>query len=1070
MWIVRLALRRPLSVAVLAVLLLVLGSVSFLRMNVDIFPAINLPVVIAVWNYPGLSALDMERRVVLLSERAFSTTVNGIEHIESTSLNGVGLIRVYFHPESDVAGGIAQISSVSQTILKIVPPGMQAPNVIDYNAANVPVAQLNVFSETLPEQDLFDYGLNFIRVRLFTIEGLSSPAPFGGVGRQVMVNIDPPSVYAQGLSPNDVTSAVAAGNVILPAGTARIGDREYVVSLNGSPASIEGLNAIPVKPATPTPVFLRDVAPVSDTHGIQTNVVRVDGRRATYLAILKHAAASTLAVVNQVKAAIPGIQETAPKGLQVQLAFDQSVFVRGALWGVVREAAIAATLVALMVVVFLGSVRSTLIVILSIPLSILGAIIGLALSGQTINIMTLGGLALAVGMLVDDATVEIENIHRNHAAGMPLLAAILAGAQQIAMPTFVGTLSICIVFAPIFMLTGVAKFLFLPLALAVVYAMLLSYLLSRTLVPAMAHHLLPEDPEHHVGTGRWARFVGAFEARFERVRESYRRALGRVVVRRGLFLVVAAVIVFGSALLLLIVGQDFFPNVDAGMMRLHVRAPSGTRLEETERIVDSIEGAIRDVVPAAELAGISDNIGLPTYYNLAFYQTDSIGPMDADVLVALAEGHRPTAGYVDQIRSRVAHDFPQVRIYSQAADIIDQVLNFGLSAPIDVQISGNDLEQSYGIAERLEAGMRAIPGTRDVRIAQVLDYPTLRVDVDRAKALQLGVTESDVASSLLTSLSSSFLPQPSFWLDPRNNVNYTVAVQTPFHFIDTIQALGRTPLRPSGAAAAASGDGTGRPAQLLANVATISHGVQPAVINHYTVQRVLDVDCGVTRRDLGSVTADVRRLVDGLGELPPGTRIAIRGQSQAMRESFGGLAGGLVLAIVLVYLLMVANFQSWLEPFIIMLAVPGALAGVLWMLVLTGTTLNVESMMGTVMAVGVAVANGNLLITFANDLREEGYDATRAAIEAARIRLRPVVMTALAMILGMLPMALALGEGGEQNAPLGRAVIGGLVAATVTTLFVVPTVYAIFSGSLIGKRERDEAIAAALAHVPERHR
>ena len=1072
MWIVRLALRRPFTVAVMAILLLVLGIVSFLRMNVDIFPAINLPVVIAVWNYPGLSAVDMERRVVLISERAYSTTVNGIERIESESLNGVGLVKVYFHAGSDVAGAIAQISSVSQTILRFVPPGMQAPNVIEYNAANVPVAQLNVYSDTLPEEDLFDYGLNFIRVRLFTIEGLSSPAPFGGVNRQVVVNLDPDRLYAQDLSPADVSYALAAGNVILPAGTARMGNREYVVALNGSPQTIAGLNDIPVKPAIPTPVFLRDVAPVSLKHAPQTNIVRVDGRRATYLAILKHAAASTLRVVDQVKATLALIRETAPKGLEVALAFDQSVFVRSALWGVVREATIAAGLVALMVLVFLGSARSTLIVVLSIPLSILGAVIGLALSGQTINIMSLGGLALAVGMLVDDATVEIENIHRNHALGRPLLEAILAGAQQIAMPTFVGTLSICIVFAPIVLLEGVAKYLFLPLALAVVYAMLLSYLLSRTLVPAMAHSLLPEAAEGHGGSGRAARFVRGFERRFERVQEGYRGALGAVIARRGLFLAVAAVMVVASGLLLFVVGQDFFPVVDAGMMRLHVRAPTGTRIEETERLIDGVEQAIRDVIPADELAGVSDNIGLPTYYNLAFYQTDSLGPQDADVLVALAPQHRPTADYVDAIRERVARDFPEVHVYAQAADIVAQVLNFGLSAPIDVQISSNDLAQSHAIAERLRAEMAAVPGVRDVRIAQVLDYPTLRVDVDRAKALQLGVTESAVASSLLTSLSSSFLTSPSFWLDPRNNVNYTVAVQTPFQKVDSVQALERTPLRSNGrgyvAAAAASPDSTPSAAQFLGNLVRVRQDVQPAVINHYTVQRVVDVDCGVQGRDLGSVTADVRRLVTRLGQLPPGTRIDIRGQSQAMRESFTSLGGGIVLAIVLVYLLMVANFQSWLEPFIIMLAVPGALAGALWMLVLTRTTLNVESLMGTVMAVGVAVANGNLLITFANDLREEGYDAARAAIEAGRIRLRPVIMTALAMILGMLPMALALGEGGEQNAPLGRAVIGGLVAATAMTLFVVPTVYAILGRSLVPKAERDAAIGAAAEHVEAR--
>jgi multidrug efflux pump subunit AcrB len=807
---------------------------------------------------------------------------------------------------------------------------------------------------------------------------------------------------------------------------------------------------------------------VTDTHGVQTNVVRVDGRRATYLAILKHAAASTLRVVDQVKATIPLIKETAPPGLEVNLGFDQSVFVRGALWGVVREAAIAAGLVALMVLLFLGSARSTIIVVASIPLSILGAVIGLSLSGQTINIMSLGGLALAVGMLVDDATVEIENIHRNHAAGRPLVEAILAGAQQIAMPTFVGTLSICIVFAPILLLGGVSKYLFLPLALAVVYAMMLSYLLSRTLVPSMAHHLLPEEPETHGGGGRLARVTRAFDARFERMRDSYRDALGRVMTRSTLFLAVVAAIVLASGLLLFVVGQDFFPTVDAGMMRLHLRAPTGTRIEQTERLVNDVENAIREIVPANELDSISDNIGLPQYYNLAFYQTDSVGPQDADVLVALKPDHRPTADYVDAIRDRVRTDFPHMQVYAQAADIVGQVLNFGLSAPIDVQISGLDLDQSYGIAERIRDGMLQIPGTRDVRIAQLLDYPTLRVQVDRSKAVQLGISESAIASSVLTSLSSSFLTTPSFWLDPRNNVNYTVAVQTPFREVDSIQALERTPLHATVAAYGTPNGGAGTSnarAQLLANVATVRQDVQPAVINHYTVQRVIDVDCGVRRRDLGSVTADVRKLVDSLGTLPPGTRIAIRGQSQAMAEAFTGLGGGIALAIVLVYLLMVANFQSWFEPFVIMLAVPGALAGVLWMLLATGTTLNVESLMGTVMAVGVAVANGNLLITFANELREEGYEPMQAAIEAARIRLRPVIMTALAMVLGMLPMALALGEGGEQNAPLGRAVIGGLVAATLTTLFVVPTVYALIGRTYVPHAERDQAIEAASSRV-----
>ena len=1056
MWIVRLALRRPLSVAVMALLMLVLGVLSFALMNVDIFPAIDLPVVLVVWNYPGLSATDMERRVVLLSERAFSTTVNGIEHMESESFAGIGLIKVYFHAGETVAGAIAQMSSVGATILRIMPPGMQAPNIIDYNAANVPVAQLNVASETLPEQELFDYGLNFIRVKLFTIEGLSSPAPLGGMSRAVMVNLHPEQLYANGLSPQDISNALAATNVIIPAGTAKIGDREYNVELNGSPTRVSDFNQLPIKVVGNTPVLLGDVAPVTNTHQVQTNVVRVNGKRATYLLVIKHAAASTLAVVNKVKAIIPEILATAPKGLQLALTFDQSTFVRAALWDVVQEAAIAAILVAIMVLIFLGSARSMLIVIISIPLSILTAFIALKLSGQTINTMTLGGMALAVGMLVDDATVEIENIHRNHAMNKSLLQAILDGASQIAMPTFVGTLAICIVFFPVVLLSGVAKFLFTPLALAVVYAMLTSYLLSRTLVTTMARYLLPEKHEEHVGSGPWGRLVRRFDAQFDRLRDRYRDALGMFIARRTFALSCVALVIASSVLLLFVAGQDFFPTIDAGLMKLHVRAPTGTRIERTEQIVDNVERSIRELIPAAELAGISDNIGTPISYNLAFYQTDSIGPQDADVLVQLTEKHQPTALYQDKIRRALAQSIPDTEIYFQAADIVSQVLNFGLPAAIDAQISGNDLNASYQLATRLKTEMARIPGLTDLRIAEPLDYPTIRVNVDRAKALELGINEAQVASSLLTSLSTSFLLQPNQWLDPRNGVNYSVLLQTPQHMIDSIQALAATPL------SGVSLDGASPQPQLLGNVATLAQGTSPAVINHYTVQRVIDVNAGVAGRDLGSSAAAVQRAIHHLGELPAGTKIAVRGQSQAMRESFTTLGEALVLAVVLVYLLMVANFQSWLEPFIILLAVPGALAGVVWMLVLTGTTINVESLMGAIMAVGVAVANGNLLITFANELREDGYTPVAAAIEAARIRLRPIIMTALAMVLGMLPMALAWGAGADQNAPLGRAVIGGLVVATLTTLFVVPAVYSIVSRNVIGKHHRDAEIEAVV--------
>jgi len=1055
MWIVSFALRRPLSVSVMALLMLVLGALAFTRMNADIFPAIDMPVVIVVWGYPGLSAIDMERRVVIISERAMSTTVNDIEHLESESIAGAGIVRVYFHPGTTTAAGIAQIGAMSQSLLGIFPPGMTAPNVVDYNAANVPVAQLNVFSDTLSEQQLFDYGLNFIRVRLFSIEGLSAPSPFGGRTRSIMVNLNPTQMYANGLSAQDVASALANTNTIIPAGTVKVGNREYRVELNGSPDQVSKFNNLPIKMVNGTPIFLGDVAPVTDTHQVQTNVVRVDGHRATYIPIFKHAAASTLNVIDSVKGIIPLFLETAPKGLKVKLAFDQSVFVRGALWGVVREAVIAAGLVALMILIFLGSARSMLIVILSIPLSILTAIVVLKLSGQTINIMTLGGLALAVGMLVDDATVAIENIHRHHAMHKPLLVAILDGSAEIATPAFIGTLAICIVFFPVVLLYGVARFLFTPLALAVVYSMLTSFLLSRTLVPAMARYLMPETHDEAVGTGLWARFVSGFDRRFERFRDGYRELLGGFIARRGFGLACVTILIGSSFFLGPVVGQDFFTSVDAGMLKMHLRAPSGTRVEETERIVDDLERAVKRVIPAGELDSISDNIGLPAFaYVLAYYQTDSVGPQDADILISLKPGGHSTAAYRERIRRLVHEEFPGVQVYFQAADIVSQVLNFGLSAPIDAQISGQSLQASYQLALRLQGEMKRIPGLTDVRIAQLLDYPTVRVDVDRIKALELGVDQRAVASDLLIALSTNTLIQPTYWLDLKNGVNYSVLEQVPQHLYDSLQALGNTPLTPSAGSAAAGSQ------QLLANVATVRQDVEPALLNHYNVQRVIDVDSGVEGRDLGSASAAVQRAIDSLGELPRGTRITIRGQSDAMRESFASLRLGIVLAIILVYLLMVANFQSWMEPLVIMLAVPGALAGVLWMLAITGTTINVESLMGAVMAVGVGVANGNLVVIFANELREQGYTPTAAAIEAARTRLRPVLMTALAMVLGMLPMALALGEGGEQNAPLGRAVIGGLVVATLMTLFVVPAVYSTFSGHFKGKHHRDAEVEA----------
>ena len=1058
MWLVELALRRPISVAVMSLLMLVLGTLSFTLMNVDIFPLINIPVVMVVWSYPGLPAIDMERRVLAISERAYSTTVNGIDHIESESLTGVGLIKVYFQPDVSIPAAISQIGTVSQSIMAGMPRGIQPPNIIDYNAANVPVAQLNLSSENLSEYQLWDYGANFIRVRLFTIPGLSLPAPLGGVYRSVMVNLDPAALYAHQLSASAVGQALASTNVVIPSGTARMGDREFNIDLNMSPTEVKDFNRLPIKTvsgtAGGTPVFLGEVASVTDSHPPENNIVRVDGKRATYLMIIKHAAASTLGVVNAVKGVLPEIQAVAPKGLKITLTFDQSKFVRAALWDVVQEALVAAGLVALMVLIFLGSPRMMLIVVISIPLSILTAIVGLKLSGQTINTMTLGGLALAVGMLVDDATVAVENIHRNHVMGKPLLVAILDGASQIATPTLVGTLSIVIVFFPVVLLQGVARFLFTPLALAVTYAMLTSYLLSRTLVTTMAAALLSDSPEEYTH-GLWGRFQTAFSGGFERMRNRYRDALGSFIAMRGLGLLLVGLAVGASMLLLTVVGEDFFPKVDAGMMKLHVRAATGTRVEQTERIVNDIEGSIRNIIPAQELQSISDNVGLPFSYNLAFYPTDSIGPQDADILIQLAPQHRPTALYQREIRTTLRGLFPDVQIYFQAADIINQVLNSGLPASINVEISGMNLQSDYAIATRLRRGMERIPGIADLRIAQPLDYPAIAVDVDRARALEMGITMQDVASSVLTSLSGSNLIQPSFWLDPKTAIQYGVTSQTPQHLVDSLRALANTPL------SAPASDGHAS-VQLLGNVATFRRTVDPAVINHYTVQRVIDVNAAVSDRDLGGTTTDVRDAIASLGELPAGTQVVIRGQSQAMAESFATLEEGLILAVILVYLLMAANFQSWIEPLIILMAVPGAVAGVLWMLVISGSTINVESLMGTIMAVGVGVANGNLLITFANDLREEGYGAVPAALEASRTRLRPILMTALAMILGMLPMALSLGAGAEQNAPLGRAVIGGLIGATAMTLFVVPAIYSIFSRKLITKQERDERVRAAM--------
>lgn len=1084
MWIVRLALRRPYTVAVMALLIIVLGTLSVSRMIVDIFPAIDIPVVVVVWNYPGLSPEDMERRVVLISERAYSTTVNGIQRIESQSIPGVGMLKVYFQPGSDIGAAISQISSVSSTILRIAPPGMQPPTIVQFNASNVPVAQLTVSSKTIPEEKLFDYGLNFIRVRLFTIPGLSTPAPFGGKTRQIMIDIDPDALAARGLSPADVVNALQSSNVIIPAGTARIGGTEYNVMLNSSPRILDHFKNIPIKVVGSAPVYLGDVARVSDSFAEQTNIVRVNGRRATYLAILKHADASTLAVVDATRDALPSIKKVAPAGMEIKIDFDQSVFVRGAIEGVVREAILASILVSLMILVFLGSWRSMVIVSTSIPLSILAAVICLNLAGDSINIMTLGGLALAIGMLVDDATVAVENIHRNRALGKQLTVAVVDGSSQIAVPAIVSTLAICVVFFPVVLLYGAAKYLFTPLALAVVTSMLASYVLSRTLVPVLSRMLMKGE---HIGTGVRSEDVSRSrhialalnrwrDRTYTRLQQAYGRALETVLHHRVFILVTAGLLLIISLALVFIIGMDFFPSVDTGLMKLHFRAPAGTRIEDTERMVDQVEQRIREIIPPREIDTINDMIGVPIFYNLAFVQTENIGGMDAEILVSLKKGHHPTALYQRKLREELPRAFPGSRFYFQAADIVTQVLNFGLTSPLDVQIEGMDFNRSYEYALKMRDAMREIPGTADVHINQVLDYPSIQVDVDRTRAAQLGMSERDVANNALVSLSSSILVAPSFYLNPANNVNYTVAVQIPPQRIDSLNSLRNVPLTPpsSGAllqpSALPLSPGTPQaPAQTLANISSVYHAESAENITHYTVQRVLDVEADVEGRDLGSVARDIEKKIDSLKPLPPGTRITLRGQNEVMSQSFRSLALGLVLAVILVYFLMVVLFQSWIDPFIIMMAVPGALMGILWMLALTGTTINVESLMGSIMAVGIATANSILLVSFANDIRvEKGISPEEAAIEAGKTRLRPVLMTALAMIIGMLPMALAMGEAGEQNAPLGRAVIGGLLLATFVTLFVVPVIYTLLRTASPSKHRLDEQFEAEIRNGAQR--
>jgi multidrug efflux pump subunit AcrB len=1039
--LVRLALRRPYTSAIAAVLILLMGALSITRMIVDIFPVIDIPVVLVVWNYNGLTTEDMERRVVFISERAYSTTVNGISRIESQSIPSIGLLRVYFQPGTDIGGAIAQITSVNNSILRIAPPGMTSPAVIQFNASNVPVVQMTLSSQNLTEQQIYDYSLNFIRVKLFTIPGLSTPGPFGGKSRQINVDIDPARLQAKGFSPADVVSALQASNVIVPAGTARIGDVEYNVQLNSSPSAVDRFNALPIGVFNGAPVTLGDVAHVSDSFATQTNIVHVNGKRAVYLAILKHADASTLAVVDAARAAIPEIQAAAPAGLELKLDFDQSVFVRAAVENVIREAVISSILVSVLILMFLGSWRNTVIVSTSIPLSIFAGIMGLFLTGNTINLMTLGGLALAIGLLVDNATVTIENIHRNQSLGKSLTVAILDGTNEVIQPLTVATLAICIVFFPVVLLFGVARYLFIPLAATVVFCMLASYVLSFTVVPSFARYLLDTGAEHH---GPPRGFFALFDRGFNRFRDLYGRLLEGALHRRVFVLVCAGALLVVSGGLATVIGLDFFPSADVGLIKLHFRAPPGTRIERTEQLTLQVEDRIRQIIPASELQTINDTVGALSSFNMAFVQTDNVGDMDSEILISLRSPHRPSIDYIRAIRARLPAEFPGSLFYFQTADIVSQVLNFGLSAPIDVQIQDVNFDRAAELARKLLPRMQSIPGVADAHLVQVLNYPALQVEVDRLRAAKLNVSQRDVANNMLTTLSSSSLVAPNFFLNPQNNVNYFVAVQTPIDRINSVGDLMDTPVdRPDGNVGTGPAAQPAAPVIRLRDIASVYPRSTLESVSHYTVQRELDIAANVDGRDLGSTASDIQRAINEISKgLPITTKILILGQNDVMQSSFRLLGLGMVLAVLLVYALLVVLFQSWVDPFIIMMAVPGALIGILWMLALTGTTINVESLMGAIMSIGISVSNSILVVSFANDLRaREEVGPLRAVIEAGRIRLRPVLMTALAMIIGMVPMALGLGEAGEQNAPLGRAVIGGLVVATMSTLFIVPIFY-----------------------------
>ncbi len=1049
--VVRLALARPYTFIVMAILIVIFGPLAALKTPTDIFPDIKIPVIAVVWTYRGLPPDDMAGRVIYYYERQLSTAVNDIDHVESQSLAGIGIVKIFFRPGVDIRTATAQVTSISQTVLKQMPPGITPPQILNYNASTVPILQLALSSPSLGEQKIFDLGQNFIRPALATVQGTAIPSPYGGKERQIQIDLDPQALVAKGLSAEDVGTAIAAQNQIIPAGTTKIGAYEYNIKLNDSPEAVEALNDLPIKTINGATIYIRDVAHVHDGSPPQRNVVRVDGRRSVLMTVLKSGSASTLSIVDGVKALLPRMKETLPPSLTVKPIGDQSLFVKAAVEGVVREGIIAAALTAAMILIFLGSWRSTVIIAVSIPLAILASLAALSVLGQTLNIMTLGGLALAVGILVDDATVTIENINYHLENGKGVRDAIMDGAQQIVGPAFVSLLCICIAFVPMFFLGGIAGFLFAPMAMAVVFAMIASFVLSRTLVPTLANYLLRDHASahtveamttHDAEAGRrhpsrnpFVRLQHGFERRFEAVRAGYRSLLTLAIEHRSMFLIGFMLVVLGSFALAPMLGRNFFPAVDAGTISLHVRAPVGTRIEETAALFDHIETRIRQVVPPSELDTIVDNIGLPVSgTNRAYSNTGGIGPQDGDITVSLKKGHHPTAGYVKALRTALPAAFPGSTFSFLPADIISQILNFGAPAPIDVQVAGPNGAQNEAYAQTLLHRLRAIPGIADVRLQQSSHYPEFAVDVDRTRADQLGVTERNVTNSLVANLAGTFQTAPAFWLNPRNGVSYPIVAQTPQYRLDTLSQMENIPVTGSHAGEA----------QVLGGLSTFRRQNSDAVVSHYAIQPAFDIYATTQGRDLGAVAGDIQKVLKAAEkDRPAGATVNLRGQVETMNSAFSGLFFGLAGAIALIYLLIVVNFQSWIDPLVIITALPAALAGIVWILFATGTTLSVPALTGAIMCMGVATANSVLVVSFAREQLTLTGDATRAALEAGFTRFRPVLMTALAMIIGMAPMALGLGEGGEQNAPLGRAVIGGLIFATIATLFFVPAVFSL---------------------------